>query len=254
VTPYYSQDGITIYHGDCREILPLLPVQQGGARYISPVGAVVTDPPYGLGFPYLSYVDDRDSLRSLIGDVWPLLTSLTDRIFVLCGPTQIALYPEPSWVAAVTWDTTGSFGRYGYSQWTPVLCYGPDLAGFGNVNGEIKGDVLRISGGAGVGFQRSDDERVHTCPKPVNVMRKTLRRFVAAGASVLDPFMGSGTTLVAAQALGHKAIGVDIEERYCEIAARRLSQAVLFGPDADVQAAGSPVAATHDGQPQGLLL
>jgi DNA modification methylase len=214
MTPYYEHAGITIYHGDCREILPTLTWD-----------ATVTDPPYGLNFPYLSYKDTRESLVQLIHEVFPCLQA--HRTFVLCGPTQIGLYPQPQWVGVVTWDTTGSFGAYGYNQWTPVLCYGADLPGFGNINGLLKGDVLRISGGAGVGFQRSADEVEHTCPKPMTVMEKVLQRYTRLGDTVLDPFMGSGTTCVAAKEAGRRAIGIEIEERYCEIAADRLRQDVL---------------------------
>jgi hypothetical protein len=214
VTPYYEQDGITIYHGDCRDVLPSVRADCG-----------VTDPPYGLDFPYLSYVDTRESLRGLIRDVWPLLEQATERRFVMCGPTQITLYPQPDWVSCVTWNTTGSFGRFGYTQWTPVLCYGGDLKGFGNVNGVTKSDTLRISGAAGVGFNRTADEKAHTCPKPLNMMRLVVVRFTAINARILDPFMGSGTTLVAAKECGRTAIGIEMEERYCEIAARRLEEA-----------------------------
>jgi DNA modification methylase len=200
--PYYEQDGITIYHGDCRDVLPSLRAD-----------AVVTDPPYGLDFPYIGYADTRENLEVLVSDVFPLWMAAAPRVFVLCGPTQIGLYPQPTWVSSVVWNTTGSFGKYGYNQWTPVLCYGDDLKGFGNVNGTMKGDVLRISGGSGVGFQRNADEKQHTCPKPFNLMRLVLERFVGAGGSVVDPFMGSGTTLLAAKETYRRGIGIEIEER-----------------------------------------
>ena len=216
VKPYFERDGIVIYHGDCREILPGLTAD-----------SVVTDPPYGLEFNYLSYDDSIENLRGLILDVFPLMRTATQRQFVMCGPTQITEYPRADWVMSVTWNTTGSFGKYGYNQWTPVLCFGSDLAGFGNVNGMTKGDVLRINGGGGVGFNRSEDERKHTCPKPVTMMRPVIQRLTSPGETILDPFMGSGTTLRVAADLGRRAIGIEIEERYCEIAARRLDQMVL---------------------------
>lgn len=214
---YYDRDGIEIYHGDCRELLRAMPL----------VDAIVTDPPYGLDYPYLDYEDTRENLNALIAAFMPEARRCARNVFVLCGPTQIGLYPSPDWVACVTWNTTGSFGKYGYNQWTPVLCYGPDLDGFGNVNGMTKADTLRINGGAGVGFQRGHDEEVHTCPKPLNLMRLVVNRFTTPGATILDPFMGSGTTLRAAMDLGRRAIGIEKTERYCEIAARRLSQQVL---------------------------
>lgn len=216
--PYYDNCGVTIYHGNCLEIMPSL---RGDV--------VVTDPPYGLEFPYLGYSDSRENLIRLIQEVMPLIFQITPNAIILCGPTQIGLYPQPDWVSAITWDTTGSFGRRGYNQWTPILHWGNDVAGFGNVAGILKGDVIRISGGGGVGFQRNECEKVHTCPKPENMMRMIIRRFVAEASIIIDPFCGSGTTLVSAKAMGNKAIGIEIEERYCELAASRLSQGVLFG-------------------------
>jgi DNA modification methylase len=71
----------------------------------------------------------------------------------------------------------------------------------------------------------------HPCPKPVRFCTQIISRLTTPGQLVVDPFMGSGTTLVAAKQLGRRAIGIDIEERYCEIAAKRLEQEVLdFGP------------------------
>jgi site-specific DNA-methyltransferase (adenine-specific) len=213
--PYYSDSQCQIFLGDCREILPTLPK----------VGLVLTDPPYGLGFEYLSYADTRENLFDLIGSVFPLLAY--ERMCISCGPSQITLWPEPKWVCVATWDTTGSFGACGYSQWFPILFYGADVPGFGNVNGATKADVFRVSGGAGVGFQRNEMERVHTCPKPINLWSRILCRFSRESDTVLDPFLGSGTTLVAAKQLGRKAIGIELEEKYCEIAARRLQQEYL---------------------------
>jgi DNA modification methylase len=217
IKPYYEQDGITIYHGDCREILPELPK----------VDLVLTDPPYGLNFLYLSYDDKKDNLKQLIKTTIPKLKKVSDRIYILCGITQINLYPEPSWICSITWNTTGSFGKYGYSQWTPILCYGDDIKGFGSINGYIKSDLFSINGGGGVGFQRTATERGHTCPKPENMMRLIVNRFSKPINTILDPFMGSGTTLVAAKQLHRQAIGIEIEEKYCEIAVKRLGQGVL---------------------------
>ena len=217
IKPYYQSDRVTLYHGDCLAILPTL---DAGS-----VDAVVTDPPYGIGFPYYTYDDTRDRLRGLIAGFIPAARSIACRVLVLCGPTQISLYPEADWVANVTWNTTGSFGRYGYNQWTPVLCYGKDVPGFGSINGVLKSDTMRISGGGGVGFMRSDAEKQHTCPKPITVMEIVLKRMTNNDATVLDPFTGSGTTGVACVKTGRKFIGIEIDERYCEIAAKRIQSA-----------------------------
>ena len=208
----------TLYCADCREVLPLLPN----------VDAMVTDPPYGIGFKYESYDDTRANLVELIREAIQPLT-IYKRCFVLCGPTQLGLYPQADWVCPIIWNTTGSFGKFGYNQWTPVLCYGADLDGFGNVNGVTKSDVIRISGGASVGFTRDADEKLHTCPKPIGLMTKVANRFTSANETILDPFMGSGTTGVACMNLGRKFIGIEIEPKYFDIACRRIEDAQRQG-------------------------
>ena len=208
-----------LYNADCREILPTL----------GKVDAVVTDPPYGIGFPYHSYDDTRENLRELISALFGEPRQF-GRAVVLCGPSQIHEYPPSDWVGAITWNTTGSFGKFGYSQWTPVLLYGADLPGFGNVNGLTKTDTFQISGGASVGFQRSKDEAAHTCPKPLNIMRQTVLRYTAEADTILDPFMGSGTTGVACVKLGRKFIGIEIEPKYFDIACKRI-EAAYAQPD-----------------------
>jgi DNA modification methylase len=203
-----------IYHGDCREVMQTLHPQS--------VDAVIADPPYGIGFPYLSYEDTRENLVELISAFLPQARKIATRVFVLCGPTQIGLYPQPDWVMNVTWNTTGSFGKYGYSQWTPILCYGKDVKGFGRVNGVLKSDVLRISGGGGVGFMRSDHEKKHTCPKPITLMQIVVDRLTMQGECVLDPFCGSGSTGVACVSAGRRFIGIEREAEYVEIAKARI--------------------------------
>jgi len=185
---------------------------------------VVVDPPYGIGFEYASYDDTRENLRELISAMFSHNKRFS-RIVVLCGPSQIQEYPTCEWIGAITWNTTGSFGMYGYSQWTPVLLYGEDLKGFGNVNGLTKADTYHISGGGGVGFQRDRDSTLHVCPKPLNIMENTVQRYTEQDATILDPFMGSGTTGVACANLGRKFIGIEIEPKYFDIACRRIEQA-----------------------------
>ncbi len=215
----------TLYLGDCRDILPTLPR----------VDAVITDPPYGIGFDYESYDDTRENLRALIAAVVPWSQANADRAAYLCGVTQIHEYPAPEWIACITWDTTGTFGKCGYTQWMPLLFYGKDVPAFGNVEGRVtKSDVYRIVGGGGVGFARM--EKIdHPCPKPINVMAWTVSRFSLAGHVVVDPFMGSGTTGVACAQIGRKFIGIERERKYFDIACERIervyAQGILFEPE-----------------------
>jgi site-specific DNA-methyltransferase (adenine-specific) len=211
-----------VVQGDCLDVMRGLP---DGC-----VDAVVTDPPYGLGFPYLGYDDSRDNLKTLIAGFLPEAVRLSKkRIIVLCGPTQIGLYPNPDWVGAVTWRTTATFGRAGYNQWTPVLLYGKDVDGFGNVNGMLKSDTFQCEGAEGYGFTRGEEERKHTCPKPLGLMRPVVRRYVEPGSIILDPFCGSGTTGVVAVANGYRFIGIEREASYVDIARRRIADAAAQG-------------------------
>lgn len=203
-----------LIQGDCLEIMPGL----------DRVDAVVTDPPYGIGFEYASYEDTRENLRKLISGLFLRRENL-GRIVVLCGPSQIQEYPPCDWVGAITWNTTGSFGKFGYSQWTPVLLYGDDLKGFGSVNGVTKTDTYQINGGGSVGFQRDATQKLHVCPKPVNIMQRMVQRYTEPSDTILDPFMGSGTTLVACAKLGRKGIGIELDESYFEIACKRVDEA-----------------------------
>ena len=210
--------GVTLYNGDCREILPEISGD-----------IVVTDPPYGLQYPYRSYDDTRENLAALLADVMPLIFAAAGRAVVMPGPTQIGLYPQPEWVGCVTWNTTGTFGKRGYSQWTPMLCYGPDVAGFGNVNGITKSDVLAISGGGGVGFMRDGEKDIHTCPKPLSMMKKVIQRHTMENEIVIDPFMGSGTTAIACVQMGRRFIGIEQDPEYFQSAVERIRAATAQG-------------------------
>lgn len=206
---------IELIHGDC--LIEMRKLKDKS------VDLVLCDPPYGLNFEYISYSDTRENLIKLIGLFMPEALRISKRaVYVLCGPTQIGLYPQSDWCGAITWNTTGSFGKYGYNQWTPILCYGKDLAGFGNINGVTKSDTIKISGGGGVGFTRGKEEKKHTCPKPITMMRQVVARYCGLSETILDPFMGSGTTGVAAKELGRSFIGMEIDKNYFEIAKKRI--------------------------------
>jgi len=218
VTPYYDDGSCVIYHGDCREVLPSLSAD-----------VVLTDPPYGIGLAYGdAFVDSAQALDALITVALPKARAAAPVVALTCGVINQWLYPAPTWVIA--WMIPGGSGStpWGFATWQPVLCYGPDPY-LARGRGRQTDSFVRSNQGRRVAVERELYD--HPCPKPSPAWRKLLLR-VSPDASdlVLDPFMGSGTTLRAAKDLGRRAIGIEIEERYCEIAAKRLAQEVLaFG-------------------------
>lgn len=207
----------TLYLGDCRDILPTLPK----------VDAVVTDPPYGIGFEYEGYDDTLENLIGLIDGFMPASLAIADRVVVTPGVSNLQRYPVADWIGAWTWETTATYGKLGYSQWQPILYYGKDLAGFGNVNGMIKSDRIHFSGGSA----KIDNLEggAHTCPKPIGFMKRLILRFTHEGEQIVDPFMGSGTTGVVAVQMGREFIGIEREPTYFDIACRRIEQAQRQG-------------------------
>ena len=206
--PYYEHGGITIYHGDCREVLPGLASES--------VELVATDPPYGVGKAAWDH------------DVWGLLRSAAEECsrvlnddgicFWFCATRHIpeTLMATSSipyrwqfvWYAANSMQT----GDLGFSKFTAALVLARGKA-HRNMQ-DIRQAPIRCG-------------QEHVTPKPLEIMAYICSRAVKNGGRVLDPFMGAGTTLRAAKDLGQRAIGIEIEERYCEIAAQRLSQEVL---------------------------
>lgn len=215
--PYYDEGGITIYHADCRDVLPALPK----------VDLVLTDPPYGIGY---NAEEDPQSkhkfhpnrqIKSVVGDSENFDPSRLLQIGcgrILWGANCYAsrLPDSRAWLA---WDkvtTNGLNLRIAEVEFAWSDC----------VNRSVVHRYL-WSGG-----YRVDErgESFHPTQKPISLMRWCMRRPGVPGGLVVDPYMGSGTTLVAAKLEGRSAIGIEIEERYCEIAARRLSQAVFEFP------------------------
>ena len=209
MTPYYQDDHVTIHHGDSREILP-------GLRG----DVVLTDPPYGIGLGYDQYQDSADNLEALIADVMPLMLAAAPVVALTPGIDNIWRYPPAKWV--LCWymsNACASRGYWGFSQWQPLLVYGTDP--FLRRQMGRRPDVV-ITAAPNNG---SDKRRGHPCPKPIEAWRKILMRVSPAeGELIIDPFMGSGSTLDAAKYTGRKAIGIELSEAYCEIAANRVAQ------------------------------
>jgi len=208
VKPYYEKDGITIFHGDCRDILPSLPK----------VDLVLTDPPYGINFVHGHNLKDPNASRfngiAVEGDMDsfdPAFLLGFDRV-VLWGANHYADKLPTKDRRWLVWDKRCGLGDNDGSD-----C---EMAWAKGTNG--KSD--RLFRHLWDGFNKDSErgvQRVHPTQKPVPLMKWCIG-FYPKSDTILDPFIGSGTTLVAAKMLNRKAIGIEIEEKYCEIAARRL--------------------------------
>ena len=215
MTPYYDDGTCVIYHGDCRELISAVPV-----------GVIVTDPPYGIS--YSSGMTGHDGGTALPGIRGDADTALRDHVLrEYYGHPAIVFgtwkRERPGNVRAVlTWDKGDHVGMGDLSlPWKPNTeeIY---IIGDGFV-GHRGGSVLRCA--APVTWNSAANGRQHPHEKPVELMMQLVAK--CPMGIVVDPFMGSGTTLVAAKRLGRKAIGIELEEKYCEIAAQRLQQGAL---------------------------
>ena len=223
---YYQDDFCQIFHGDCRDVLPSL----------SKPNDCITDPPYGVGIHYGEHYDDsRKDYWEWFRGIVEMLT--TESRVVVFTHRVAALHHLRGWDWVGPWVKPGAFGsRIGNScvlpHWEPLFMYGIHHMG---VHSNYRSDVFEYNpkkaGNRGRHIGREKWEktksRSHPCPKPVALYDDLIRTFSQDGALIVDPFMGSGTTLEATKALRRKAIGIEIEEKYCEIAARRCSQEVL---------------------------
>lgn len=242
MSPYYEADGITIYHGDCREVLPTVPAGD----------VVVTDPPYGD----TSLEWDRrvagwcDLVRA--PQLW-CFGSL--RYLFAVHPALLAL--GWSYAQEVVWEKhNGSgfandrfkrvheFAAHWYrGAWAELYRDTPTTPDATKRTVRRKASPAHTGGIAESRFEshdggprlmrsviycRSEHGRAHhPTQKPVGIVAPLVTYSCPVGGLVVDPFMGSGSTLVAARDSGRRAVGIEIEERYCEIAAQRLSQQAL---------------------------
>jgi site-specific DNA-methyltransferase (adenine-specific) len=208
MTPYYADELVTIYHGDCREWLP-------------PANVLVTDPPYGIEATTANRSRGRSRLArahdwpAVVGDRGPF------------DPASLLGLGLPS----VLWGANHYSSRLPDSASWLIWDKRVDLGSNDSADCEMAwtnlGGPARTFRHRWQGMVRDSErgESYHPMQKPVALMLWVIAK--CPPGTILDPFMGSGTTLVAAKFLNRHAIGIEIEERYCEIAARRCSQEVL---------------------------
>ena len=193
---------IEIIQGDCLEVMKTFDDNQ--------FDLVLTDPPYGLDIEYDTYIDTRANLGRLVRGAESEIKRVSNLSAVFCGVNNIGVYDLFEWVGCWFYGTTGNFGKFGYNSWQPFLLYGENNNRFGQ-------DTIKYSK-----MEKRCDG--HPCSKPVGLMVKLIERFTKIGDTVLDPFLGSGTTAVACERMGRNCVGIEISEEYCEIARKRVQE------------------------------
>ena len=215
-----------LINADCKEVLPLLPK----------VDAVVTDPPYGIGLirktsdyrdskwfdngsslqASKTYNDDPSEIRNLITDAVPKALEKASRALIFSGQAMLWSYPEPASIGSVFTPNGAGRTAWGFQCTHPILFYGKDpylQDGLGGRPNSFRDE------------QPNSEKIDHPCPKPISWMRWAIVRASRIGETILDPFMGSGTTGVACVKLGRKFIGIEIDPGYFDIACKRIREA-----------------------------
>jgi DNA modification methylase len=240
MTPYYDDGAVQIFLGDCRDVLPQL----------GPVDHVITDPPYeaeahtkgrrikttGGGGNYgetgvcvLNFAPITAELRMAAAEHIARLTKRWALVF--CQVEAVATWRDAMLISGMTYRRAVAWVK---RDAQPQLS--GDRPGMGYesiVCGHARGRS-RWNGGGKRGVYETvrastceGGPALHMTEKPMPLMSALVHDFTDPGETILDLFMGSGTTLVAAKRLGRKAIGIELEEKYCEIAAKRLAQGAL---------------------------
>ena len=193
----------TLYLGDCLEILPTL----------EKVDAVITDPPYGIGFKYEGHDDSPELWYPLMDAVVPMCKAMAR--FVVMPSCAIKRLPwwyanhMPEWLIAWHKGSPGHVSTIGFNDWEPHVCWGKPKR------------PMHDHFSTPCGF----DDNGHPCPKPVAYAKWLVSRGAGKGETVIDPLMGSGTTGVACMDLGRKFIGAEKTPKYFDIACERIENA-----------------------------
>lgn len=236
--PYYQEDGITIYHGDCLTVMAGLDP--------GPVAAVVTDPPYSSG--NLPESMKQKAGPRLRGWQWEDKVMETDQLSTLgfiwmmrevCVRLRVDMVDGASLLCFIDWRNWGNLVGAIESSGLRVnnmVVWNKLSIGMGNGFRNQHELILYASKGTPrviahdvpnvISCAREEND-LHQSPKPVTLINQLVRVVSDEGDCIFDPFMGAGATLEAAKKMNRRAIGIEIEERYCEIAAKRLAQGVL---------------------------
>ena len=204
--------------GDCLAVMPLL------GRF----DAVVTDPPYGVnyegsktkagknGFAYASFDDTPENISAICVPAVRMAVGKARSAIVTPGNANAFKYDEPRSLGVIYYPAGANSGPWGFVCSQPLFYYGKDPY-LANALGRLPNSFA--SG------ETTDRTIKHPCPKPLKVVEWMVARVSLAGETILDPFMGSGTTLVACQRMGRHGTGIEIDPDYFEIACRRVEEA-----------------------------
>ena len=206
LTPYYNRNGIQIYCGDCREILPELSED---------IYMTITDPPW----PGCTQTGDEGLFPSVVEE----LTRLSPRLAVIIGCDS-----DPRWLKVpitmpffvACWMSRIPPTPKGYKWYSGEVAYVFGEGFRNDTRATLMSSELKY---ASMGHRMSE----HPCPRNGQAMLRFIGAYTRTGDTVLDPFMGIGTALVAAKSIGRKAIGIEIEERWCAEAVKKLAQEVM---------------------------
>ena len=217
--PYYEEDGIVIYHGDSMKIMPSLEYKG--------FDLVLTDIPYGVvnrkdnGLRNLDKKDADTCTYSESDIAKQLSTICKGSVYIFCGTEQVSqlresLVEEKMTTRLIIWEKTNPSPMNGQYIWLS----GVECCVFGKHKGAVfnehcKNSVIKFSCGRG---------KKHPTEKPLKMFEYLTQVSSNESDLILDPFMGSGTTLVAAKKLGRKAIGIELSKEYCDIAIQRLNE------------------------------
>jgi site-specific DNA-methyltransferase (adenine-specific) len=236
--PYFEHDGISVYLGDCREVLPALGLD--GA-----VDLVLTDPPYGIRDKAAFWRAGGDRVEDNADEGWNAIVGwdewLPAAAALLKDGGHIASFHDMTQIEA----TLGAMRRAGVAQWSrfwfvkpnPPVCPRPAFqSGIEEMviaEKRAPGTPRSWHGGGTtpnywLGQPATRDGFGHPCEKPLGALNRVLSALSPEGGLVVDPFMGSGSTLRSAKDLGRRAVGIEKDEKWCELAAKRMAQGVLF--------------------------
>ncbi|MHA2039630.1 MAG: DNA-methyltransferase [Promethearchaeota archaeon] len=197
---YYRTDVGVLYCGNCLEVLPLIEDK---------VDLVLADPPYNVKIKYENINDNKKHYKKWCNDWFCLLKA--QMIIISCGIVNVGMWykiKNPQWI--ISWLKLGCMGRslLGFNNHEPLLFWGKVLK---QSNDVIKAGILpdkQLNG--------------HPCPKPLKWAEEIIGKYTKENHLILDPFLGSGTTAIACEKLGRRWIGIEISEKYCEIAKQRI--------------------------------